>query len=126
MSRQAPNLDRRATLGVASQGSRNRRGEWQSGMVTEHVIWLALRDWDIGMDVAPEGVRQTGELDFITRYRADVMSEAFGGDINPVTGHAFLGWFLVIDSVRWKITDAEELPQYGRRRFMKIKGARNT
>ena len=125
-SKQAPLLDRRATLNVASPGSRNRRGEWEAGMVTEHTIWVALRDWDIGQDVQVEGVRQSGEIELFARYRADVMTEAYGGVVSPNTGHAFIGWAVRLDGVSWQITEAEELPRYGRRRFMKIRGARST
>ena len=89
-------------------------------MVEEHPIWYALRDWDVGMNPQPEGVRQTGEIQLITRWRKDVMTEAFSGDINAQTGHAFIGWYLRVDGVTMKITEAEELPRYGRRRFMML------
>jgi len=115
---QAPLLDRRGILGIAAQGSRT-NGVYQSGAVTEHAIWYALRDWDVAIDVQPEGTRQRGDIELITRYRRDVIVEA-------LNNRAFVGWYLDMDGVRFKLLDAEEMPMYGRRRFMKIKGARSS
>ena len=119
MSRQAPVLDRPATLGVAEAGGRNQHGEYEIGAVTEHSIWFMLRDWEAGADVGMEGTRQTGDVEIITRYRRDVLVEA-------LSNRAFPGWYLEIEGLRFQVIDAAELSQYGRRRFMKIIGARST
>ena len=118
-TRQAPTLDRTAIIGIAEQGSRNQYGEYDIGAVAEHPLWFALRDWEAGADVGMEGVRQTGDIEIITRYRRDVLIEA-------LSDRAFAGWYLALEGLRFKILDAAELPRYGRRRFMKIVGARST
>ena len=119
MTRQAPTLDRTATLGVAEAGGRNQHGEYEIGAVAEHGIWYALRDWEAGVDVGKEGARQTGDVEIITRYRGDVLVEA-------LSNRAFPGWYLDIEGLRFQVIDAAELSQYGRKRFMKIVGARST
>ena len=120
MTRQAPRLDRRATLKIAPAGRRNEYGEWTQDAPVAHEIWYALRDWDIAPDPTISGIDQTGEAEIITRYRRDVIVEAVSGDVSPHTGHAFLGWALVAETLSWSIVDASELPQFGRRRFMKL------
>ena len=113
-------MDRRATLKIASAGRRNKYGEWLQGAPVAHEIWYSLRDWDIAPDPTISGIDQTGEAEIITRYRRDVIVEAVSGDVSTKTGRAFVGWALVAETLSWSIVDAAELPQFGRRRFMKL------
>ena len=126
VTRQAPLLDRRGIIGIPAPGSYSNGGEWTSGAITEHGVWYALREWDVGIAVETFGTRQLADVEIITRYRADVMKEALGGDVGMMTGRAFIDWFLELDGIRFEILGAEEMPDYGRRRFMKIEGARST
>ena len=123
VTRQAPLLDRRGILGIRAHGS-YMGGEWVTGAVAQHGIWYALREWDVGIAVEPFGTRQLADVEIITRYRADVIQEALSGEISSQTGRAFIDWYLELDGVRFEILGAEEMPEHGRRRFMKIKGAR--
>ena len=76
------------------------------------ILLVRAQDWDVGMNPQPEGVRQTGEIQLITRWRKDVMTEAFSGDINARQG--ILYWLVFrVAGVTMKITEAEELPRYG-------------
>ena len=121
VTRQAPVLDRRAMLRIAPAGSRNEYGEWViPSAPVQHEIWYGLRDWDIAPDPTASGVAQSAETEIITRYRRDVIVEALSGEIGGQTGHAFINWALSVDGVDFAITDAAELPQFGRRRFMKL------
>ena len=124
-TRQAPALDRRGILGIAS-GSRSTSGIWVSGTPTQHVIWYMLKEWEIGIAVETFGNRQLADVEICTRYRRDVIQEALGGDVGVSTGRAFVDWYLELEGVRYEIMGAEEMPDYGRRRFMKIEGARST
>ena len=124
-TRQAPALDRRGILGIPAQGRRE-DGVWVSGAITRHGIWYALREWDVGIAVEVSGTRQLADVTIIARYRGDVIQEALGGAVGMQTGRAFVDWYLELDGVRFEIMGAEEMPDYGRRRFMKIEGARST
>lgn len=124
-NRQAPVLDRRATLSIAPRGTRSKGGKWTQGNPVDHEIWACLKDLELEQE--PSGVGgwfQTGMVEVITRYRRDVIVEAVSGDVSQQTGHAFIGWALTLDGVQYDILDAEEMPVYGRRRFMKIRGER--
>ena len=125
VTRQAPVLDRRGILGIPAPGEYV-SGEWEQGAITEHGIWYALREWDVGIAVETFGTRQLADIEIITRYRADVIQEALSGEISSQTGRAFIDWYLELDGVRFEILGAEEMPEHGRRRFMKIEGARST
>ena len=126
MHRQAPTLDRRATLGIASPGHRNQYGEFEPGQVTEHTIWVSLRDSLIGIDPSVDGIQQEADAELIARYRADVITEATNGDLSAQTGLPFIDWYLTFEGVRYVIIEAQELPALGRRRFMKIVGRLET
>ena len=69
MHRQAPTLDRRATLGIAAPGFHNDCGEWVMGAVTEHGIWVSLKDSLIGIDPSVDGIQQEADAELIARYR---------------------------------------------------------
>ena len=124
--RQAPTLDRRATLGIATPGHRNENGRWVPGAVNDHVIWVALRDSLIGIDPTVGGISQEADTELIARYRADVITEATNGDLGGQTGLPFVDWHLTFEGVRYVIIEAQELPALGRRRFMKIVGRLET
>ena len=120
MTRQAPVLDRRGILKIAPAGRRTKTGKWAQGAPVDHEIWYGLRDWDIAPDPTASGIGQSAETEIITRYRQDVIVEALSGDIEGQTGHAFIGWAMMTERIEFAIVDAAELPQYGRRRFMKL------
>ena len=126
MHRQAPTLDRRAILGIAAPGHHNQYGEWVLGVVTEHPIWVTLRDSLIGIDTEVFGIQGEYDVQLVTRYRADVIVEALSGDVGGMTGLPFIGWHLTFEGVRYVIIEAQELPALGRRRFMKIVGRLET
>ena len=126
MHRQAPTLDRRAILGIVSPGHRNENGRYVPGALTEHTIWVSLRDSLIGIDPLTDGIQQEADAELIARYRADVITEATNGDLGAQTGLPFIGWHLTFESVRYSIIEAQELPALGRRRFMKIVGRLET
>ena len=126
MHRQAPTLDRRANLGIAAPGMFNEHGEWVMGNVTEHGIWVSLKDSLIGIDPSVDGIQQEADAELFARYRADVITEATNGQLSAQTGLPFIGWYLTFEGVRYLIIEAQELPALGRRRFMKIVGRLET
>ena len=126
MHKQAPTLDRRAILGIAASGHRNQYGVWVMGAVTEHGIWVSLRDSLIGIDPSVDGIQQEADAELIARYRADVITEATNGALGGQTGLPFIAWHLTFEGVRYVIIEAQELPALGRRRFMKIVGRLET
>ena len=126
MHRQSPALDRRAILAIAARGSLNQFGEWATGDVTEHAIWVCLKDSMIGIEAQLDGISQEADVELIARYRADVITEALSGDVGSMTGLPFIGWHLTYENVRYVIIGAQELAMYGRRRFMKIVGRLET
>ena len=126
MHKQAPSLDRRAILGIAAPGHRNQNGVWVMGAVTQHGIWVSLRDSLIGIDPSVDGIQQEADASLFTRYRADVILEATNGALSAQTGLPFIGWHLTFEGVRYVIIEAQELPALGRRRFMKIVGRLET
>ena len=126
MHRQSPALDRRASIGIAERGHRNENGRWQQGDVTEHSLWVCLKDSMVGIEAEIDGISQEADVELTARYRADVIVEALSGDVAAKTGKPFIGWHLDFEGIRYKITGAQELAMYGRRRFMKIVGRLET
>ena len=122
MHRQSPALDRRAILAVAEGSDFDDSGEWLASAVTEHGIWAALLESMIGVEAEIGGVQQIYDVELIARYRADVITESLSGAIGNMTGKPFIGWYLQFENVRYQIVGAQELAQFGRRRFMKIMG----
>ena len=111
-----PILDRTATLGApAAQGYRNSFGEWEAGAITESVIWGCLKQTDFEDVLTGGGVRQEWDLEFITRYHADLL--------RTDKLHA---WYIRVDGVKYDIQAAAEMPKYGRRRYMLIRGMAST
>ena len=110
-----PVLDRTATLGISAQGHRNSFGEWEAGAITEHVIWGCLKSTDLADVLTLGGSRQEWDVQFITRYRADFLSTT---DLQSV--------YLILDGVQYDTLDVGEMPKYGRRRYMLLKGAAST
>jgi len=119
-TKQAPILDRKAALSVAGPGRRDDHGRWMLGAVTEHRIWYCLRGLELEQEPSGEGLYQTASTQIVTRYRRDVIVEAVSGEISGQTGHAFIGWNVEMDGVEFAILNAEELVDYGRRRFMML------
>ena len=108
-------LDRIATLGMRGAGERNQYGEWEAGALTELPIWVTLKIADFTDMLTDSGRRQVGDIEITTRYRADILA-----------AQDYDGWYLTLDGVTYQITDAEESPRYGRRRYMKITGETST
>ena len=108
-------LDRTATLAISSQGHRNSFGEWKAGAVTEHVIWGCLKNTELDDVLTLGGNRQEWDIEFITRYRADLLTTT---DLQDV--------YLIVDGVKYSTLDVGEMPKYGRRRYMLLKGASST
>ena len=80
----------------------------------------------IGIDAEIDGISQEADVELTARYRADVITESLSGDVAAKTGKPFIGWYLDFEGIRYKITGAQELAMYGRRRFMKIIGRLET
>ena len=73
MHKQSPALDRRAILAIAARGSLNQYGEFEQRRdVTEHAIWVCLKDSMIGIEAQLDGISQEADVELIARYRADV------------------------------------------------------
>ena len=106
-----PVLDRIATLGMRGAGERNIYGEWEAGALTEIQIWGCLKLADFQDMLHEAGRRQVADLEFLTRYRADILA-----------ADTYEDWRLTLDGVTYHITGAQELAKYGRRRYMKIEG----
>ena len=115
MATNIPILDRTATLGISLQGHRNSFGEWEAGAVTEHVIWGCLKNTELADVLTREGNRQEWDIEFITRFRADLLATT---DLQSV--------YLTLDGVQYDTLDVGEMPKYGRRRYMLLKGASST
>ena len=126
MHRQAPTLDRRATLAIAAPGDFNDYGEYEQGVVTNHAVWAALKDSLIALETAVDGVQQEADVSLIMRYRSDVIIESTNSAVSADTGLPFIGWSLQFEGVSYLPVEAKELPMYGRRRFMEVKGRLET
>ena len=106
-----PVLDRIATLGMRGAGERNIYGEWEAGALTEIQIWGCLKLADFQDMLHEAGRRQVADLEFLTRYRADILAAQSYEDLK-----------ITLDDVEYQITSVTEALRYGRRRYMKIEG----
>ena len=109
-------LDRVATLIFGGDGERNIHGEWEAAAAAETPIWGALKLAEFQDMLMGGGARrQSSDLEFVTRYRADLLA-----------AETYEDWRLTLDGVDYQITSAEEMPKYGRRRYMLIEGVYST
>ena len=109
-------LDRVATLiHSGAAGERNIHGEWEAAAAADTPIWGALKLADFQDLLHEAGRRQVSDLQFVTRYRADLLA-----------AETYEDWRLTLDGVEYQITGAEEMPRYGRRRYMLIEGDYST
>ena len=72
-----PSLDRLITLQVTAEGHRETMGDAAGRLVDGPVtfdgqVWAEIREVRTSYDLERDGIRVTGDLDFIIQWRSDV------------------------------------------------------